>query len=196
MTATVSTTSTPVMTPVAPTVTAVSTSVPRSASVDSTVTTPVSTTVCVVDSVVSTPATVVSVTLSVMTTVPTVGTVLSPTVPVFTPTVPLERPIVSAVPHYGPSATSQTFATPITVPTTGGSGEASVLETVTRLRQSQTAAMAAQSKAVAVQHLPSVPCFTGEGEFGQDDQFDQWVEKFQKRELFSLAGPQVTSCTS
>ena len=39
----------------------------------------------------------------------------------------------------------------------------SVVETMTHLLQAQADAMAAQAKAAAVQHLPALPCFTGEG---------------------------------
>ena len=43
------------------------------------------------------------------------------------------------------------------------------VSTMARLLQAQTDAMAAQAKAVAVQNLPSLPCFTGEGSDVMDD---------------------------
>ena len=45
--------------------------------------------------------------------------------------------------------------------------------------------MAAQAKAVAVQHLPALPCFTGEGEDATDDGFDKWLKHFQERAKYA-----------
>ena len=67
-------------------------------------------------------------------------------------------------------------------PTESSSG---VMETVTRLLKAQADAMAAQAKAVAVQHLPAFACYTGEGSDIVDDGFDRWVERFHERAKFA-----------
>lgn len=41
--------------------------------------------------------------------------------------------------------------------------------------------MAAQSRAVATQHLPRLPVYTGEGRQITEDGFDRWVEKLKER---------------
>lgn len=60
-----------------------------------------------------------------------------------------------------------------------------VMETMACLLQAQTDAMVAQTKAVAVQHLPTLPCFTGEGSGVIDDGFDQWIERFHECAQFA-----------
>ena len=45
--------------------------------------------------------------------------------------------------------------------------------------------MAAQTKAVAVQNLPSLSCYTGEGSDVVDDGYDKWVQKFRERAKFA-----------
>jgi hypothetical protein len=59
------------------------------------------------------------------------------------------------------------------------------METFTRLLQVQTDAMAAQAKAVAVQSLPSLGCYTGEAGDAVDDGFDRWLERFRERAKFA-----------
>ena len=86
----------------------------------------------------------------------TVGTVLSPTAPVFTPS--------TSIP---------------TMSIGGRPSDASLMETVTRLIQAQTKAMTAQAKAVALHHLPTLPCFTGEGTETPEGGFERWIERFQ-----------------
>ena len=63
--------------------------------------------------------------------------------------------------------------------------EHGVLETFTRLLKAQTDVMAAQSKAVAVQNLPSLACYTGEGGDATDDGFERWLERFRERAKFA-----------
>lgn len=41
--------------------------------------------------------------------------------------------------------------------------------------------MAAQTKAMAAQTLPSLPHFSGEGNLVWEDSFDRWVEHFEER---------------
>ena len=65
----------------------------------------------------------------------------------------------------------------------GGAGQ-EVMETVARLIQAQTEAMAAQAKAAAITHLPHLAYFTGEGVTSHEDSFDHWVEKFKDRAQF------------
>lgn len=59
------------------------------------------------------------------------------------------------------------------------------METVTRLLKAQTDVMAAQAKAVAVQNLPNLSCYTGEGGDATDDGFDRWVQRFRERARFA-----------
>jgi len=56
-----------------------------------------------------------------------------------------------------------------------------VLRTVAKMMQAQTEAMAAQARAVAVQHLTRLPMYTGEDRQITDDSFDHWVEKLRER---------------
>ena len=60
-----------------------------------------------------------------------------------------------------------------------------VVTTMARLLQAQTDAMAAQAKAVAVQNLPSLSCYAGEGSDVVDDGYDKWVQKFRERAKFA-----------
>ena len=53
-----------------------------------------------------------------------------------------------------------------------------VVHSITHL-QAQTEAMVAQAKAIAVQSLPALPCFTGEGSDITDDEFEKWLELFR-----------------
>ena len=70
-----------------------------------------------------------------------------------------------------------------------------VVQSVTRLLQAQTDAITAQAKATAVQSLPALPHYTGEGTDVTDDGFDKWIERFRERAKFA-AGLRVTSCTT
>ena len=67
---------------------------------------------------------------------------------------------------------------------TGASETASsaegVVETFTQLLKAQTDVIAAQAKAVAVQNLPSLTCYTGEGGDATNDGFDRWLERFHE----------------
>ena len=60
-----------------------------------------------------------------------------------------------------------------------------VVQSMTCLLQAQADAMAAQAKAVALQSLPPLPCFTGEGPDLSDDGFDRWMERFRERAEFA-----------
>ena len=60
-----------------------------------------------------------------------------------------------------------------------------VVHSMTWLLQAQADAMAAQAKAVALQSLPPLPRFTGEGPDLSDDGFDRWMERFRERADFA-----------
>ena len=60
------------------------------------------------------------------------------------------------------------------------------MQTMTKLLQVQTQAMAAQALATAVHHLPPLPLYTGEKEQAEDEGFDRWLERFEERS--ALAG--------
>ena len=59
------------------------------------------------------------------------------------------------------------------------------MESFTRLLQAQTDMMVAQAKGAAVQNLPSLPCYTGEGTNAADDGFDKWIERFHERAKYA-----------
>ena len=77
--------------------------------------------------------------------------------------------------------TTSTTTTAGTSPSVSFSGSPDIMGTVTRLLQAQTEVMAAQAKAVAVQHLPPLPAYTGEGSQDEEDSFDRWIERFLER---------------
>ncbi len=65
-----------------------------------------------------------------------------------------------------------------------GSAADGVMETVTKLLKVQTDVMA-QTRAVAVQNLPGLPYFTGEGTGDTGNGFDRWLERFRERAEFA-----------
>ena len=60
-----------------------------------------------------------------------------------------------------------------------------IVSTMACLLQAQTNAIAAQAKAVAVQNLPPLPCYTGENSDVVDDGYDKWVQRFRERARFA-----------
>ena len=76
--------------------------------------------------------------------------------------------------HSGPDAGGETTESP------------TLMQTMTKLLQAQTQAMAAQALATAVHHLPPLPLYTGEKEQAEDEGFDRWLERFEERS--ALAG--------
>ena len=56
-----------------------------------------------------------------------------------------------------------------------------VSSTVSKLLQVQIDAMAAQTRAAAVQNLPALCSYTGEGRDALDDNFERWIERFCER---------------
>ena len=115
-----------------------------------------------------------------------VGMHLEPHMPRVTTasTGPVLLPSSAGGPSCSVSMTSS-ISNPTSTPAVTTSTTDSVVETMTRLLQAQADAMAAQAKAVAVQHLPALPCFTGEGEDATDDGFDKWLERFQERAKYA-----------
>ena len=79
---------------------------------------------------------------------------------------------VGAVPVTAPAAVS--------TPSTAG-GESLLVDTMTRLLQAHTEAIAAQTQATAAQHLPPLKAYTGEGKQAEADGFDCWIEQFEER---------------
>ena len=102
---------------------------------------------------------------------------------------PLTTVSFSGIPHGGgppcsePSTSSTTGS--MSTPVVSSSSTDSVVETMTRLLQAQADVMADQAKAATVQHLPALPCFTGEGDDVTDDGFDKWLKRFQERAKFA-----------
>ena len=94
--------------------------------------------------------------------------------------------------HFVPSTTTSgsldaTSRLPATtsVPSEDVSGTEGVMETFTQLLKAQTNVMAAQAEAVAIQNLPTLSRYTGEGVDTSDDGFDRWLESFQERAKFA-----------
>ena len=93
----------------------------------------------------------------------------------------------SSVTPVAVSAVGSTLAAPptssiaVTAPLTGHMAM-DVVSTMAWLLKVQTDAMA---KAAAVQNLPPLPCFTGEGDDLVEDGYDKWVEKFRERARFA-----------
>ena len=67
---------------------------------------------------------------------------------------------------------------PHSVPTATVTATNPVVEFMARLLQAQTEVMTAQAKAAALQALPALSSFTGEGHDVSDDEFDKWLERF------------------
>ena len=64
----------------------------------------------------------------------------------------------------------------------GGTTEPpTLMQTMTKLLQAQTQAMAVQALGTAVHHLPPLPLYTGEKEQAEDEGFDRWLERFEER---------------
>ena len=83
-----------------------------------------------------------------------------------------------------PIALSEGVAVPLTTSSTD------IVATMARLLQAQTDAMTAQAKAVAVQNLPSLPCYTGEGTDVVDDGYDKWIQRLRERARFASWSPE------
>ena len=76
----------------------------------------------------------------------------------------------------------------------GGSTEPpTLMQTMTKLLQAQTQAMAAQALATAVHHLPPLALYTGEKEQAEDEGFDHWLERFEKQYAASAASKSDTA---
>ena len=67
-------------------------------------------------------------------------------------------------------------------PTLGAEG---VMDTFSQLLKAHTDVMMAQVKAAAVQSLPSLSHYSGEGSDITDNEFDRWVERFHERAKFA-----------
>ncbi len=109
---------------------------------------------------------------------------LSPAAAVFLPTSSRITSDVTVAPSsvIGTSAGSVDVLPGIHEPTlpTGG-----VMDKFSQLLKAQTEVMTAQVKAAAVQSLPSLTHYTGEGSDATDDEFDRWVERFRERAKFA-----------
>ena len=51
---------------------------------------------------------------------------------------------------------------------------------MTRLIQALSEALAAQTRAAATQHLPSLKPFTGERIGTEENSFERWIERFEE----------------
>ena len=57
----------------------------------------------------------------------------------------------------------------------------SVMQQLTQLVQTQTAMVAAQTRAMSAQSLPPMSHYSGESSHSSEDDFDKWIEQFEKR---------------
>ena len=129
------------------------------------------------------------------------ATPFEPSVTVVAPSSTALMPVVTHT-HVSPLS-SPTVVTPVVttssppialsegvaVPSTSTSST-DVVATMARLLQAQTDAMTAQAKAAAVQNLPSLPCYTGEGTDVVDDGYDKWIQRFRERAIFASWSPE------
>ena len=60
-----------------------------------------------------------------------------------------------------------------------GGGE--LIQQLTQLVQTQTAMVAAQTRAMSALSLPPIPTYSGEGEQCLEEGFERWVEQFEER---------------
>ena len=51
---------------------------------------------------------------------------------------------------------------------------------MTQVVQTQTAMVAAQTRAISAESLPPVPTYSGEGEQSLEDGFERWIEQFEE----------------
>ena len=130
--------------------------------------------------------------------VPTLTTVASLTPPV---SVPPDVGWTSPVPAARTSSAESDMATTVGTPgepvmggtiaidganhVHAGTPTTDMVTTMTRFLQAQAEAMTAQAKGVALQGLPSLPLFTGEGNDAIEDGFDKWIRKFRERAKFA-----------
>lgn len=118
-------------------------------------------------------------TVSVPSTVTVVDSIpLSPSIVSSASTSAVTTSVTGTTPSTGgvPGVSTAAGATPgVPEPGSSGSSTGDVMETVTRPLKAQADVMAAQAKAVAVQNLPSLSCYTGEGSDAIDDGFDRWM---------------------
>lgn len=114
---------------------------------------------------------------------------LSPTAKDFIPTsaVVTSSSVIPKVPTLVAGTSHCPGGVPVGVDAVPGVSEpdSSVIETFSRLLKAQAYVMAAQVKAAAVQNLPSLTTYTGEGGDAIDDGFERWVECFRERARFA-----------
>ena len=70
---------------------------------------------------------------------------------------------------------------PVVRGTAAGGSVDGVMQQLTQLVQTQTAMVAAQTRAMSAQSLPPMSHYSGEGSQSCEDGFDKWVEQFEER---------------
>ena len=65
--------------------------------------------------------------------------------------------------------------------TESATGQTELMHSVTDLIRAQTRAMIAQAQVASLQSLPPLPCYSGEGNQGDDEGIDRWLEQFEER---------------
>ena len=118
-------------------------------------------------------------------------TVLSPAAPVFVPASSVPTPLRTGGPPAPVLCPPAVVAMTTPRGFTGGPGppcdvmSETVTETFSRFLKVQTDAIAAQTKATAVQNLPALATYSGENEDVDGDGFEQWLEMFKERAAFA-----------
>ena len=65
--------------------------------------------------------------------------------------------------------------------TESSTGRTELMQSVTDFLRAQTQAMIAQAQVASLQSLPPLPCYSGEGNQGDDEGFESWLELFEER---------------
>ena len=108
----------------------------------------------------------------------------APTTSHVSPDIPSVEGVVDTVTGVAVGTDTRTVAGGVHGPSTGSS-DGDIVSTMAQLLKAQTNAMAAQAKAVVIQNLPPLLCYTGEGDDVVEDGYDKWVEKFGERARFA-----------
>lgn len=63
----------------------------------------------------------------------------------------------------------------------GNVRDGTLIQQLTKLVQTQTATMTAQTRAMSAQSLLLIPTYSGEGEQIIEDSFERWIDQFEER---------------
>ena len=69
----------------------------------------------------------------------------------------------------------------VNLETNANPGQHGLVQSMAQLMQAQTNMLTAHAQAVAMQNLPALPSFSGEGPQGDEDNFEKWLELLEER---------------